>query len=355
MFDATNLAPPAIREDLKPECLSFTDIAKRVGEQWQVLPVHIKASYETQASTAKGKYCAELDSYKTTQEYRQYNDYLADFKLKHNVSRSVGNSFRTSKAWFPRLQVHWLIAADEERPRLEKEASTHSSPSEDNEDEGNELRPGHNLASASNISNALPSIFSGPSQHYSHSPLSGSPPVFFARQVSKPSELHIPIDTSFPDLSSPRIPLLENKESRLLSNHLVGQLQDHEMGGLRGGGSPLTAMYSVHRDSARSSNSSPTSSAVSSTMAATPSSHTSLAMDQRGPITLPPLAMLRLKVRDNVDLFQVGKSPPAQPLPYPNPSFSPPSATPGKLPCSRSLELHLNGGDNDHVLFYLQT
>lgn len=329
MFDATNLAPPGIREDLKPECLSFTDIAKRAGEQWQVLPIHIKASYETQASTAKDKYCADLDSYKTTQEYRLYNDYLADFKLKHNVPRPVGNSFRTSKAWFPRLQVHWLIAADEKRPKFEKELSTQSSPSPGSQDEGNELRSGHTSPIVSNVPRALPSSFSGPSQFKSHSPLSGSPPVFFARQASsasqsrKPSQLHVPIDTSFPDLNSARMSSLENKEPRSSSNHLVSQLQNHKMGGLRGGGSPPTTMYNVHHDSMRSSNSSPTSSGVSSTMAATPSSHTSLAVDHRVPITLPPLSLLGLKGRDNVDLFPTGKSPSAQPLPYLNPSFNP--------------------------------
>jgi len=45
--------------------------------------------------------------------------------------------------------------------------------------------------------------------------------------------------------------------------------------------------------------------------------------------------MLGLKVRDNVDLFPAGKSPPAQPLSYLNPNFNP-SANPGKLLCSRS-------------------
>ncbi len=200
---------------------------------------------------------------------------------------------------------------------------------------------GHTSPTASNVPKALPSIFSGPSQFKSYSPLSGSHPTFFARQVSnalqsrKPSQLHVPIDSSFPDLNTARIPPLENKELRSSSSHLVGQLQDHEMGGARGGGSPLTTMCSVHRDSTTSSNSSPTSSAVSSNVAATPSSHTSLAVDQRAQIILPPLSMLGLKARDNVDLFPAGKSPPAQPLSYLNPNFNP-SANPGKLLCSRS-------------------
>jgi len=203
----------------------------------------------------------------------------------------------------------------------------------------------------STVSKALPSIFSGSSQLRSYSPLSGSPPAFFARQVSnasqsrKPSQLHAPMDSSFLDFSTARTPPFETKEPRSSSSHLVGHLQD------RGGGSPLTTMYNAHRDSTRSSNSSPTSSAVSSTVAATPSSHTSLAMDQRTQITLPPLSMLGLKVGDNMDLFPAGKSPPAQPLSYLNPNFNP-SATQGKSPCFR-YSFRLNGGDYHHALFLL--
>lgn len=200
---------------------------------------------------------------------------------------------------------------------------------------------GHTSPTAINVPRALPSIFSGSSQLHTNSPLSGSPPAFFARQVSnasqsrnRPSHFHVPMDTSSSDLNTARSPPLENKEPRSSSSHLISQLQDHEMGGLRGGGSSLTTMRSIHRDSTRSSNSSPTLSAVSSTLAATPSSHTSLAMDQRVPITLPPLSTLGLKVRDSVDLFPAGKSPPAQPLPHLNPSFDS-SATPGKLLCYR--------------------
>lgn len=91
MFDATNLAPTEIREDLKSENLSFTDIAKRVGEQWQILPVHVKAAYEAQASAAKERYRADLHEYKETDKYREYNEYLADFKTKNNPAQYPGN------------------------------------------------------------------------------------------------------------------------------------------------------------------------------------------------------------------------------------------------------------------------
>ena len=72
-----------IREKLKPENLSFTTIAKRVGERWQDIPAEEKEPYESEASAAKEKYHAEMADYKTTKSYREYQQYLAEFKAKH--------------------------------------------------------------------------------------------------------------------------------------------------------------------------------------------------------------------------------------------------------------------------------
>lgn len=72
-----------LREELKPENLSFTTIAKRVGERWQDIPAEEKEPYESEASGAKEKYHAEMAEYKTTKSYREYQQYLAEFKAKH--------------------------------------------------------------------------------------------------------------------------------------------------------------------------------------------------------------------------------------------------------------------------------
>ena len=72
-----------LREELKPENLSFTTIAKRVGERWQDIPAEEKEPYESEASAAKEKYHAEMAEYKTTKSYREYQQYLAEFKAKH--------------------------------------------------------------------------------------------------------------------------------------------------------------------------------------------------------------------------------------------------------------------------------
>ena len=72
-----------IREELRPQSLSFTEIAKRVGESWQILSPEHKEPYESQASAAKEKYHAQLAEYKKTDHYREYTEYLAEFKLKN--------------------------------------------------------------------------------------------------------------------------------------------------------------------------------------------------------------------------------------------------------------------------------
>jgi hypothetical protein len=71
-----------MREDLKGKNLSFTEIAKLVGENWQNLTASEKEPYETQASKAKDRYNAELAEYKKTENYRIYTEYLMEFKEK---------------------------------------------------------------------------------------------------------------------------------------------------------------------------------------------------------------------------------------------------------------------------------
>jgi len=72
-----------MREDLKGRNLTFTEIAKLVGENWQNLSPLEKEPFETQAQTAKDRYNQDLQSYKKTSEYRKYMVYLRDFKAKH--------------------------------------------------------------------------------------------------------------------------------------------------------------------------------------------------------------------------------------------------------------------------------
>jgi DNA-binding XRE family transcriptional regulator len=72
-----------MREELKGRNLTFTEIAKLVGENWQSLSQLEKEPYESQAQKAKEKYNNDLVEYKKTPEYKIYTLYLQEFRVKH--------------------------------------------------------------------------------------------------------------------------------------------------------------------------------------------------------------------------------------------------------------------------------
>ncbi|OIW35274.1 hypothetical protein CONLIGDRAFT_627336 [Coniochaeta ligniaria NRRL 30616] len=72
-----------MRDDLKGRNLTFTEIAKLVGEHWQNLSVVEKEPYESQAQTAKDRYNNQLAEYKKTPNYKRYQDYLEEFKSRY--------------------------------------------------------------------------------------------------------------------------------------------------------------------------------------------------------------------------------------------------------------------------------
>ncbi|KAK7568546.1 hypothetical protein IWX47DRAFT_887343 [Phyllosticta citricarpa] len=78
-----------MRETLKGQELTFTEIAKLVGERWQTLSPNSREACERQAATAKEKYYAELAEYKKTPEYTKYQEYLVEFRAKHNLPQSA--------------------------------------------------------------------------------------------------------------------------------------------------------------------------------------------------------------------------------------------------------------------------
>ncbi|KAI0553789.1 hypothetical protein F4679DRAFT_436599 [Xylaria curta] len=71
-----------MREDLKGQNLTFTEIAKLVGENWQNLGRTEKEPFERQANEAKEKYNHDLAEYKKTAECRKYNEYLREFRKR---------------------------------------------------------------------------------------------------------------------------------------------------------------------------------------------------------------------------------------------------------------------------------
>lgn len=82
-----------MREDLKGRNLTFTEIAKLVGESWQSLDPSEREPFEAFSQKAKDKYNQDLANYKKTDKYREYNEYLAEFKAKQ-----AGNGKGSSRA-----------------------------------------------------------------------------------------------------------------------------------------------------------------------------------------------------------------------------------------------------------------
>lgn len=89
-----------MREDLKGKHLSFTEIAKLVGENWQTLSPAEKEPYEHQAFVAKERYNNELNEYKKTEQYKEYARYLAEFKAKQQ-NQQQGQSNRMFGDFLP--------------------------------------------------------------------------------------------------------------------------------------------------------------------------------------------------------------------------------------------------------------
>jgi hypothetical protein len=77
-----------VRKVLKGQDLSFTEIAKLVGERWQVLRPDVRDACELEAATAKERHSSELSEYKRSQKYAQYQQYLEDFRFKHTRPQS---------------------------------------------------------------------------------------------------------------------------------------------------------------------------------------------------------------------------------------------------------------------------
>ncbi|KAL9123687.1 MAG: hypothetical protein Q9217_006907 [Psora testacea] len=190
-----------IREEMRPLNLSFADIAKKVGESWQVLSAEEKEPYETQASAAKEKYHTEMAAYKMTDSYRDYMRYLAEFKAKN-----AGNAGTIDRsASMPQLTFN----QDGKRPRLEHEQSTassaslgsgteHEAPSSNIEENHRRVNSTSSIGPYSTVG-SLPS----PASISSRCPLShGSLPVM------------LPIGSGSPMSTSPSSPSVHRDASR---------------------------------------------------------------------------------------------------------------------------------------------
>ncbi|KAL1650823.1 hypothetical protein SLS58_000942 [Diplodia intermedia] len=74
-----------LRTDPAINAQSFVAIAREVGRRWQALPPEKKHVWECQAARDMQEYEAQMDEYKTTENYRRYQNYLKTFA--HNQTR----------------------------------------------------------------------------------------------------------------------------------------------------------------------------------------------------------------------------------------------------------------------------
>ncbi|CAK7272399.1 hypothetical protein SEPCBS57363_005112 [Sporothrix epigloea] len=96
-----------IRDDLRGRTMTFTEIAKHVGECWQGLSATEREPYETQAQVAKDKYHSDMAEYKKTDTYKDYMKYLHDFRAKQLNLLQEKNALKGPKvAEFPSTSIY---------------------------------------------------------------------------------------------------------------------------------------------------------------------------------------------------------------------------------------------------------
>lgn len=76
--------------------MTFTEIAKLVGEKWQNLTPAEKEPYEQRAAAAKDKYNSDIVEYKKTDLYAAYAQYLVEFKTRQ-LNQQQGMAYNSSQ------------------------------------------------------------------------------------------------------------------------------------------------------------------------------------------------------------------------------------------------------------------
>lgn len=78
------------REQLKEQNLSFVDLSKIVGEKWQKLSRDEKEEWNRRGVVPWERYKAKLGEYQKTDEFRDYQRYLAEFKAAQIAKNPQG-------------------------------------------------------------------------------------------------------------------------------------------------------------------------------------------------------------------------------------------------------------------------
>ena len=256
-----------MREHLKPQNLSFTEIAKRVGEQWQSLDPHVKGQYESRAASSKEKYRTDIARYKTTDNYREYSEYLHAFNLKNADDK------RTKIEKAPSVTSS-QSGPEQDEPLLSQIPSRHRKADSFGSSTTYSIAHDHPSPTAASRTSPTLSSFAGPPYFKSPSPSSAamaSPWVQRASRNFNPVFATAERPPTTPVDSQMRNPSTERSEYRSTSSHLTNLLQDSDM--LHARSSPLGTF---RHESSRSSHSSPVSSDFSNSVTQLPTYQSSL-------------------------------------------------------------------------------
>jgi len=86
-----------VREEFSGQNISFPDMAKIVGDRWKNIRPEEKESYEIEAAKKKEEYQAEMSVYKKTEYWKKYQEYLKEFKEKHELNSRDPNKRKRIK------------------------------------------------------------------------------------------------------------------------------------------------------------------------------------------------------------------------------------------------------------------
>ena len=81
-----------IREAIKDQSLHFTEISKLVGDRWQALHPEEKEEWKQRAAIPWEKYKQDVAAYQKTDDFRKYEEYVAEFKNAQAAKKNEGKS-----------------------------------------------------------------------------------------------------------------------------------------------------------------------------------------------------------------------------------------------------------------------
>lgn len=102
-----------LRRDARISALSFVEIAREVGRQWQHMDPVLKSNWERHAAKAMQEYESAMDDYKQTDGWRKYQVYVDEFRAQErtrqhrrqqakNAAAAAAASSSTSMSTTPR-------------------------------------------------------------------------------------------------------------------------------------------------------------------------------------------------------------------------------------------------------------